>query len=128
MLSLSPAVALKWYEVSKIWMSDGMYACGLFTSINLKTWNSLPQDIQQLFMDEAKAAQAYSIEKDKENTQKGVKLFQNYRKLPDVEARDLWERQYRIMNASMLDTATKLGKAEGAKVILNTLDGLVLGK
>jgi TRAP-type C4-dicarboxylate transport system substrate-binding protein len=127
-LTLVPAVGLKWYEVAKMWMSDGMFASGPYIFINLKTWNSLPPDIQQLFMDEARTAQAFSIEKDKADTQKNLQFFQNYRQLPDTDTRNMWERQYRILNANMLDTATKQGKEREAKVILNTLDGLVLGK
>jgi len=127
-LTLVPAVGLKWYEVAKMWMSDGMFASGQYIFINLKTWNSLPPDIQQLFMDEARTAQAFSIEKDKADTQKNLQFFQNYRQLPDTDTRNMWERQYRILNANMLDTATKQGKEREAKVILNTLDGLVLGK
>jgi|WetSurMetagenome_2_1015567.scaffolds.fasta_scaffold120542_2 TRAP-type C4-dicarboxylate transport system substrate-binding protein len=127
-LAFTAAVGLKWYEVASTWVSDGMYPSGAYVTMNLKTWSNLPKDIQTIFADEAKAAQAYRIEKDKEEFQNGIKLFQNARTLPDAEAKDLFMRQSTIMNNTMLDTATKLGKGEEAKVVLKYWNQIALGK
>lgn len=127
-LAFGAAVGLKWYEVASTWLADGMFAAGAYLIINPKTWSSLPPDIQAIFTEEAKNAMAYSVKRDKEDVEKGIKLYQYARQLPDAEAKDLFQRQSTIMNNTMLDTATKLGKGEQAKVILKYWNQVALGK
>ncbi len=127
-LAFGAAVGLKWYEVANTWLADNMFAAGAYLTINTNTWNKLPPDIQTLFLEEGKAASAYSIVKDKEDVEKGVKLFKYARTLPEAEAKDLFIRQSTIMNNTMLDTATKLGKGEEAKVVLKYWNQIALGK
>lgn len=55
-LSLAGVVGLAWYEVAPYVITDGMYSCSNYYTINLDKWNSFDEATQALFMEAGEAA------------------------------------------------------------------------
>ncbi len=55
-LSLAGVVGLAWYEVAPYVITDGMYSCSNYYTINLDKWNSFDEATKALFQEAADAA------------------------------------------------------------------------
>lgn len=60
-LSLAGVVSLAWYEVAPYVITDGMYSCSNYYTINLDKWNSLDEATQALLQEAADAARDNSF-------------------------------------------------------------------
>lgn len=60
-LSFTAAIGNKWYEVAKNWLLDGTSAAGSPFTMNLDTWNSLPDAYQTVFREAAEYAAEYGL-------------------------------------------------------------------
>lgn len=66
-MATSASIPLKWYEVAKTNLVIGeLNALSQPMAINLDTWNSLPKDIQQAFIDASNETAEWSVTNDKE--------------------------------------------------------------
>lgn len=69
-------VPLKWYEISKSHLILGdVVVCSQPIAFNLDTWNSLPDDVQQAFLDASLETAMWSIEHDKEIAEMTYEVF-----------------------------------------------------
>lgn len=128
-MGFAPTISLKWYEVAKGYMFDGTYACGSPITINLKTWESLPADVQQIMMDGVKEAVKLSFELDKAARERDVKLLEangvTVGTLSEADQQKWFDLLYEECKKEMLERTTKQGKAEQAKIILDYADSLL---
>ena len=60
-LSLAGVVGLAWYEVAPYVITDGMYSCSNYYTINLDKWNSFDDATKALFQEAADAARDNSF-------------------------------------------------------------------
>jgi len=122
----------KWYEVSKCFMYNSLYHGGWQTVINLNTWKKLPPDIQDIFLEAAKSAEAFSVEWDKNHTAEYEKTLRDaglvVGRLPASDTDALFKQYYEMDKQDMLTFAEKTGKTEEAKTILKYVDQILLGK
>jgi TRAP-type C4-dicarboxylate transport system substrate-binding protein len=72
-----PTVNLKWYEPASNYLFDGTYAAGNPWTINLDSWAKLTPETQQIFMDAAKDAEAFSLQLDKDDTAASVQMLKD---------------------------------------------------
>ncbi|MGI9951899.1 TRAP transporter substrate-binding protein DctP [Moorellaceae bacterium AZ2] len=125
-MGFGPTVQLKWYEVAKCWVFDGTYTAGNPITVNLNTWNKLPPDIQQIFIEGAKAASDYSIELAKNTREQNIQTLKNagavVKELSPAEAQQWFQNIFEYGKKDMLERATKAGKAEQAKIILKHVE------
>lgn len=84
-----PTVNLKWYEPAPHYLFDGTYAAGNPWTINLKSWAKLTPETQQIFMDAAKDAEAFSLQLDAEDTAASITMLKdNGVSVGDLSAED----------------------------------------
>jgi len=117
-----PTVNLKWYEPAKYYMFDGTYAAGNPWTINLASWAKLSPEIQQVFMDAAKDAEAYSLELDKTETEAAIAMLkENGVTVGELSAEDKAAWYQLLFEASAkdcLDRAARLGITENMIKVL----------
>ncbi|WP_258361193.1 TRAP transporter substrate-binding protein [Moorella sulfitireducens] len=128
-MGFGPTVQLKWYEVAKCWVFDGTYTAGNPITVNLDTWNKLPSDIQQIFIEGAKAASDYSIELTKSTKEQNIQTLKNagavVKELSPEDAKQWFQNIFEYGKNDMLERATKAGKADQAKTVLKYVDDLL---
>ncbi len=108
-----PTVNLRWYEPAKYYMFDGTYAAGNPWTINLASWAKLTPEVQQIFLDAAKDAEAYSLELDKTETEAAIAMLkENGVTVGELSAEDKANWYQLLFEASAkdcLDRAARLG-------------------
>jgi TRAP-type C4-dicarboxylate transport system substrate-binding protein len=131
-MALGPMAILKWHEVSKCYRSLNEYGSGQPMCVNLETWNSLPEDIQQIFNDAAEATIGFSLELNAQGTAEVLQIFKDagldVGKLNDADAKDLFDRNYEYAKQETLEVCGKQGKTAEAETILKYCDELIWGK
>jgi TRAP-type C4-dicarboxylate transport system substrate-binding protein len=70
-------VPLKWYEVGKAHLVLGdNFAISQPITVNLDTWNRLPADVRQAFIEASRETALWSIEEDRRNLEKAYEMFE----------------------------------------------------
>lgn len=112
----------RWYEKADCFMYNGLYHAGQQFTINLDTWNSLPVDIQEIFMAAARDTEAFSVEWDKRKTAEYEQVLRDngleVGRLSEADSKTLLALSRRIDAEDMMTIAEKAGKGEAAKLIL----------
>lgn len=126
-----PTVNLKWYEPAPNYLFDGTYAAGNPWTINLNSWAKLTPETQQIFMDAAKDAEAFSLQLDKDDTAASVEMLKGagvvvgdlspedqkywYELLFDAGAKDCMDRAERLgITENMTTVLAKAAAITGA--------------
>jgi TRAP-type transport system periplasmic protein len=74
--AISSTLDMKWFEVSKTYLFLDAWTAEIPIAMNLKRYDSLPPDVQQSFIDAANETVQWSIQLDKENTEKALQTFE----------------------------------------------------
>lgn len=131
-MSLGPMVMLKWHEVSRSYMTKNTFSAGQPIVVNLKVWNSLPDDIKQVFHEAAISSMEFSIKLDEQITNKNLEAFKEagltIEGLPPEEQKQLFELWYKNNVKEWMEKCEKAGVASDAKVMLKYIDELTWGK
>jgi TRAP-type C4-dicarboxylate transport system substrate-binding protein len=122
-MGFAPTVALKWYEPAPYYKFDGTYAAGNPWTVNLESWAKLSPETQQIFMDAAKDAEAYSLELDKTDTEAGVKTITDAGGTVGTLSADdqakWWKNLFDASAADCMARAEKLGITEDMITVLS---------
>ena len=131
-MSLGPMVMLKWHEVSKSYMTKNAFAAGQPIVVNLDLWNSLPDDIKQVFHEAAISSMEFSIKLDEQITNKNLEAFKEsgltIEGLPLEEQKKLYELWYKNNVKEWMGKCERAGVASEAEVMLKYIDELTWGK
>jgi len=132
-MATSAVVPLKWYEVGKSYLVFGNnFAISQPITLNLDTWNSLPADVQQAFIEASRETALWSIEQDRLTTQKtydtlkqaGVEIVE----LSKEESDAFFESLARYANEDWLENAENRGVGDQAAVIEKYWNDMKWGK
>ena len=77
-LSLAGVVGLAWYEVAPYVITDGMYSCSNYYTINLDKWNSFDDATKALFQEAANAARDNSFVLNEGEYETCVSIINDY--------------------------------------------------
>jgi TRAP-type C4-dicarboxylate transport system substrate-binding protein len=125
-------IALKFYEVSKCFMSQTGIGASQLLLVNTNSWNKLPADIQKIFTDAVPLTEKFAIETDKTNAEKNLKIFKDagltVGVLPQADSDAMNNINYTATMKTYLANCEKAGLGEQAKVIQKYLDQLYNGK
>lgn len=132
-MATAAVVPLKWYEVGKTHLVFGdNFAVSQPITLNLDTWNNLPSDVQQAFIEASRETAQWSIEEDRRNTQKtydtlkqaGVEIAE----ITKEESDTFFESLTRYANADWLENAKNCGVGDQAAVIEKYWNDMKWGK
>lgn len=132
-LSFTAAIGNKWYEVAKNWMLDGTSAAGSPFTMNLDTWNSLPEAYQTVFKEAAEYAAEYGLGLSTDNFDENVAfLTEQGCTVVELSAEDqtfFYEQLIDITLDSCRSRAERLGITEQEDIVISaTLDYLGLAE
>lgn len=85
-LSLAGVVSLAWYEVAPYVITDGMYSCSNYYTINLDKWNSFDDATKALFQEAADAARDNSFVLNEDEFDSCVAVINDYNASKGVDA------------------------------------------
>jgi TRAP-type C4-dicarboxylate transport system substrate-binding protein len=116
-------IALKTYEPAKAFINTGLSAAGAPLIINLKIWESLPTDIQEVMMNAAREAVEYGKKVDADFINKGYKLYEKNglvvtKALPAEEQKMLEGLWQEILEKYWVDNMAKKGFRDEANTII----------
>jgi TRAP-type C4-dicarboxylate transport system substrate-binding protein len=132
-MATAAVVPLKWYEVGETYLVFGdNFAISQPITLNLDTWNSLPADIQQAFIEASHETALWSIEEDQRNLEKtydalrqaGVEIVE----LPPEESQAFLESLARYASEDWLENAKNRGVGDKAAVLEKYWDEMKWGK
>jgi len=132
-MATAAVVPLKWYEVGKTQLVLGdNFAISQPVTLNLDTWNRLPADVQQAFIEASRETAQWSIEEDQRNIQyaydtlkeAGVDIVQ----VSDEESNTFFKSLASHANEDWLENAKKCGVGDQAAVIEKYWNGMKWGK
>jgi len=126
-------ISLKWYELGKTHLSLGdNNVCSQALTLNLNTWNKLPADIQQAFIDASKETAQWSIgeaAKIQEETYEAFKkLNVDIVELSTEDRTMFFESLFKYSIENWLDTCRKKGVVDKAPVIQKYWDEMKWGR
>jgi TRAP-type C4-dicarboxylate transport system substrate-binding protein len=126
-------IPLKWYELGKVFLSLGdNNVVSMPLAINLDTWNKLPSDIQQAFIDASKDTAQWSIEDSLKTQQLTYQAFEksgvNIVKLSQEDINTFFTALLKRSTENWLETCTKKGVADKVPVIQKYWDEMKWGK
>jgi len=129
----SAVISLKWYELGKTHLSLGdNNVVSQPITINLDTWNSLPADIQQVFIDASKETSEWSISEALKIQQETNEAFKksgvNIVELSPDDISLLFETIFKYSTKNWLEVCTKKGVADKASVIQKYWDEMRWGR
>ena len=132
-LSFTAAINMKWYEVAKNWLYDGTAAAGSPFTMNLDTWNSLPEAYQEVFYAAAKHAEEYGLKLATESEAENVAYLESQGcTVQEMSAEDqtlFFESLVDVTLKTCRDRAERLGISENQEtVIAATLEYLGLAE
>ena len=121
-LSLIGMAEMKWFEVTKCYMSDGTsISANTLPMLNLNTWNRLPADIQKVFLDSAGPSSEFCVKYFEEGNNKHRQTLRDaglvVGDLSEADKTLLFSTYIKKWYQDSLETAGKQGKAEQAKLI-----------
>lgn len=126
-------VPLKWYELGHTHLTLGdnnvlSQAC----TINLKKWNSLPEDVQQAFIEASRETAVWSISDSRRIQEETYDAFRksgvNIVELPDEDRTQFFEALFKYSLENWLDVCQKKGVADKAAVIEKYWDEMKWGR
>lgn len=127
-LSLAGVVGLAWYEVAPYVITDGMYSCSNYYTINLDKWNSFDEATQALFMEAGEAACENSFVLNEGEFEACVATINDYNAAQGIDAtvgaQDEEHAQIHVetyMKNAFADcrtTAANAGKTDEMEIIL----------
>ncbi len=86
-LSLAGVVGLAWYEVAPYVITDGMYSCSNYYTVNLDKWNSFDDATKALFQEAADAARDNSFVLNDGEFESCVAAIDNYNAEKGIDAK-----------------------------------------
>ena len=86
-LSLAGVVGLAWYEVAPYVITDGMYSCSNYYTINLDKWNSFDDATKTLFQEAANAARDNSFVLNEGEYEACVATINDYNASKGIDAK-----------------------------------------
>ena len=129
---IDAAVHSKYYEVTKCFMYDGLFHGGQQTVVNLGVWNSLPADIQKIFLTTADDTEAFSVEFINSHAAEYEQIMKDngvtLGSLPASETEMLLKLEYDMDVKDMIALGEQVGKAEEVKTVLKYADEITWGK
>lgn len=127
-LSLAGVVGLAWYEVAPYVITDGMYSCSNYYTVNLDKWNSFDDATKALFQEAADAARDNSFALNEGEFEACVAAIDDYNASQNIDAKviaqDDAHAQVQVetyMKNAIADcrtTAANAGKTEEMETIL----------
>lgn len=132
-MATSAVVPLKWHEVGKSYLTLGdSVVFSQAVTLNLDTWNSLPEDIQQAFLDASLETARWSIEENLRIVRETYATFEKYGVdlviLPEEETRAYCELLSSYSMAEWLRNAAARGVSDQAAVIQKYWDEMKWGR
>jgi TRAP-type transport system periplasmic protein len=129
----SAVISLKWYELGKTHLSLGdNNVLSQALTLNLDTWNSLPADIQQIFIDASKETAQWSINEAVKIQEATYQAFEksgvNIVTLPDEDRTRFFETLFKYSTQNWLDVCKKKGVGDKAPVIQKYWDEMKWGR
>lgn len=132
-MAASAVVPLKWHEVGKSYLTLGdSVVFSQTVTLNLDTWNSLPGDIQQAFLDASLETARWSIEENSKTVKETYAAFEkngvDLVTLPEEETRAYCELLSSYSVAEWLVSAADRGVSDQAAVIQKYWDEMKWGR
>lgn len=132
-LSFTAALNMKWYEVAKTWLYDGTAAAGSPFTMNLDTWNSLPEAYQQVFYDAAKHCEEYGLKLATESEAENIAYLESQgctvTELSKADQELFFESLVDVTMATCRERAERLGITENQEIVIKaTLEYLQLSE
>lgn len=129
----SAVIPLKWYELGKTHLSLGdNNVVSQPLTFNLDTWNSLPADIQQAFIEASEETSRWSIDQSLRIQQETYEKFQNAGvdivTLPIEERDRFFEVLFKHSLENWLEVCEKKGVSDEAAVIQKYWDEMKWGR
>ena len=121
-MTLAQAIAFKCYEVAKNFIWDSTYSAGSIITVNLRTWQQLTADTQQIMRDAAKDTAQFSLDLDTEYTQTELKTLAGagvpVGTLSPEDQAAWWKNLFNAGAADCMTRAEKLGVADNMATVL----------
>jgi TRAP-type C4-dicarboxylate transport system substrate-binding protein len=132
-MATAAIVPLKWYEVGETYLTLGdNVTVSMPITLNLNTWNSLPADVQQAFLEASEETARWSIEEIELIVEETHEMFElsgvDIVDPPRDEVNKFWEEFARVATQDWLDNAKEKGVGEQAAVIQKYWDDMKWGK
>jgi len=132
-MATSAVVPLKWHEVGKSYLTLGdSVVFSQAVTLNLDTWNNLPKDVQQAFLDASLETARWSIEENVRVVEETYAAFEKYGvdlvRLPEAETRAYCELLGRYSMMEWLNNAAERGVSDKAAVIQKYWDEMKWGR
>jgi TRAP-type C4-dicarboxylate transport system substrate-binding protein len=129
----SAMVPLKWHEVGKSYLTLGnSVVFSQAVTLNLDTWNNLPEDIQQAFLDASLETARWSIDENVRVVKETYETFEKYGvdvvTLPEEETRAYCEILSKYSMAEWLNNAADRGVSGKAAIIQEYWDEMRWGR
>jgi TRAP-type transport system periplasmic protein len=126
-------ISLKWYELGKTHLSLGdNNVVSQPLTFNLAKWNSLPADIQQVFIDASKEVAQLSISEAAQVQQKTFDAFKklnvNIVELSSEDRTKFFETLFKYSIENWLETCKNKGVADKAPILEKYWDEMKWGK
>jgi TRAP-type C4-dicarboxylate transport system substrate-binding protein len=126
-------VPLKWYEVGKTHLAMGdNFAISQPITVNLDTWNRLPADVRQAFLEASRETALWSIEEDQRNLAKAYEMFEksgvDIVTVPKEESDAFFQVLSRYATEDWLENAESRGVSDEAAVIQKYWNEMIWGK
>jgi TRAP-type C4-dicarboxylate transport system substrate-binding protein len=131
-MATSAVVPLKWHEVGESYLTLGdSVVFSQAITLNLDAWNSLPEDIQKVFLDASLETARWSIEENARVVKDTYGAFEQYGVdlviLPPEETRAYCETLSEYSMAEWLSNASERGVSDKAGVIRKYWDEMKWG-
>jgi TRAP-type C4-dicarboxylate transport system substrate-binding protein len=132
-MATAAVVPLKWYEVGKSYLVFGdNYVISQPITLNLDTWNSLPADVQQAFIEASRETALWSIQEDQRRLQvtfdalkeAGVDIVE----LPQEESDAFFKSLARYATEDWMENAKNRNVGDQAAVIETYWNDMKWGK
>lgn len=126
-------IPLKFYEVGKSHLTFyNNLVVSMPVTLNLNTWNSLPEDIQKAFLEASRETAQWSIEENKRIEEKTFEVFEqagvDIVHLSKEESDRFWEVMSRHATEDWLENAKTKGLEDQADVIRKYWDEMRWGR
>ena len=132
-MATAAAVPLKWYEVGKTYLTLGDNVnISMPITFNLNTWNSLPADVQQAFLEASQETAQWSIEETRRILKETYETFEaaglDIVDPPQEEINKFWEQFASVATEDWLENAKEKGVGDQAAVIQKYWDDMKWGR
>jgi TRAP-type C4-dicarboxylate transport system substrate-binding protein len=132
-MATAAVVPHKWHEVGKTYLVfDDNFVISQPITLNLDTWNSLPADIQQAFIEASRETALWSIEEDRRRLAETLDTLRgagvDIAKVPEAESVAFFESLGRYATEDWMENAKNRGVGDKAAVIETYWNDITSGK